>query len=215
MKKNRTTKIAGFLLAGVLATSCFVGGTFAKYTSSDEGEDSARVAKFGVVVTANGGTFANKYNKDDETFTDSDFSVESEVDVVAPGTKGDMASMTLSGKPEVAVSVTYGADLELGDKWMVDGTFYCPIIFTVNKQDISSAGCTTADDFEERVESVINGYSKNYVAGEDLSTKGNDSVSVSWRWDFSGNNDKDTALGNADSDVTVGLTIGTTVTQID
>ena len=31
MKKNRTMRVAALLLALTLMTSCFVGGTFAKY----------------------------------------------------------------------------------------------------------------------------------------------------------------------------------------
>ena len=51
-RKNHTLKLAGILLALVLVTSCFVGGTFAKYVTEGTGSDSARVAKFGVTVTA-------------------------------------------------------------------------------------------------------------------------------------------------------------------
>lgn len=44
--------------------------------------------------------------------------------VVAPGTKGDMVSMTLSGSAEVAVKVTYKATVDLGEKWVADGVYY-------------------------------------------------------------------------------------------
>ena len=36
-RKNHTLKLAGILLALVLVTSCFVGGTFAKYVTSGTG----------------------------------------------------------------------------------------------------------------------------------------------------------------------------------
>ena len=61
-RKNHTLKLAGILLALVLVTSCFVGGTFAKYVTTGTGSDSARVAKFGVTVTANGTMFAKEYD---------------------------------------------------------------------------------------------------------------------------------------------------------
>lgn len=47
-------RVAGLLLALVLVTSCFVGGTFAKYVTSGHGNDSARAAKWGVVVNVEG-----------------------------------------------------------------------------------------------------------------------------------------------------------------
>ena len=54
MKKNSKLMRASFvLLVLTLITSCFVGGTFAKYVSEGEGTDSARVAKWGVEVTVN------------------------------------------------------------------------------------------------------------------------------------------------------------------
>ena len=115
-RKNHTLKLAGILLALVLVTSCFVGGTFAKYVTEGTGSDSARVAKFGVKVTANGSTFANAYATDDNTVTgiaNSVVSSEETKNVVAPGTSGNMVSMTLAGTPEVAVNVKYAATVTL------------------------------------------------------------------------------------------------------
>ena len=50
MNRNRLMKASAFLLVSTMATSCFVGSTFAKYVSEGKGEDSARVAKWGVKV---------------------------------------------------------------------------------------------------------------------------------------------------------------------
>ena len=47
MKKTKFMRAALLLLVLTLITSCFVGGTFAKYTTSANGSDSARVAKWG------------------------------------------------------------------------------------------------------------------------------------------------------------------------
>lgn len=41
-----------------MLTTCMTAGTFAKYTTSDSANDSARVAKFGVTVTADGSLLA-------------------------------------------------------------------------------------------------------------------------------------------------------------
>ena len=130
MKKNRTMRAAALMLTLTMITSCFVGGTFAKYTTNSTGTDSARVAKFGVAVTANGPTFAKEYAKDDDKFTLEANSVVS-TDVVAPGTNGNMASMTLSGTPEVAVRVSYEGKFDISDNWTVDSEFYCPLQITI------------------------------------------------------------------------------------
>ena len=128
-------RVAGLLLALVLVTSCFVGGTFAKYVTSGEGADSARVAKFGVKITANGTMFAKEYATDDESVsgTIAKSVVSSDTSkLVAPGTKGNMVSMTLTGTPEVAVRVQYTATLTLNDNWKdADGKFYCPLHFKI------------------------------------------------------------------------------------
>ena len=50
MKKNRTMRIAVLMLALSLLTCCFVGSTFAKYTSSATGSSSATVAKWSFSV---------------------------------------------------------------------------------------------------------------------------------------------------------------------
>lgn len=232
-RKNHTLKLAGILLALVLVTSCFVGGTFAKYVTSGTGKDTARVAKFGVTVTANGSTFAEEYATNDETVETIARSVVSSErkKVVAPGTKGDMVSMTLSGSAEVAVKVTYEATVNLGDKWVADGVYYCPLVIKVNDKEINGLDYETAADFAAAVKAEIDGYTKNYVANTDFSGDKaekykNDSLKVSWRWNFEATHfvkgdqtdEKDTILGVAAADgnaATIALEVVTTVTQID
>lgn len=227
MKKTKLMRAALLLLVLTLVTSCFVGGTFAKYTTSAEGSDTARVAKWGVIVTANGGTFANTYVTDTENvvgaIANSVVSADADGDgdadkVVAPGTKGNMVGMTITGKPEVAVSVNYVADFKV-ENWTVDGNFYCPLQITVGSTTIDGTTFTDKAKFKDAVEREING-STNYAVGTDLT--GVTAPSVSWAWPFENtdtetgvkNNDKDTALGDA-GNATISLTITTTVTQID
>ena len=106
-------RVAGLLLALVLVTSCFVGGTFAKYVTHGGGTGDARVAKFGVTVTATGDVFAKEYDAKDPTVQDyngqviakSVISSESTKDVVAPGTaKNDALTVSVTGTPEVVIS---------------------------------------------------------------------------------------------------------------
>ncbi len=231
-KKNVLMRSAGLLLALVLVTSCFVGSTFAKYTTSADATESARVAKFGVTVTANGDVFATEYATDDPNVVATIAkSVISTDKVVAPGTKKEgFVASTIAGTPEVAVRVSYEAkEFELTN-WTTTGTDeYCPLVFTVNGTEykIGNAGITNVAQLQTAVKDAIKAYTKDYAPGTDLSGVGADTLNISWEWPFETgaddaeklvNNEKDTALGNqaaAGNAATVSLTLATTVTQID
>lgn len=219
MKKNTMMRLASVLLIAVLMSTCAISGTFAKYVTSEYGSDNARVAKFGVIIDANGDTFAKEYETHDSAFTETN-SVISTDKVIAPGTSGNMASMKLSGSPEVAVKVTYEAEFDLSD-WEVDGVFYCPLVICVEGTYVNGLTFANKADFEAAVEGLINSWTKSYPVGTILDDVAADSVSVSWEWPFStspANDVKDTKLGeaaHAGSPETVSLTITTIVTQID
>ena len=215
MKKTKLMRAALLLLVLTLITSCFVGGTFAKYVTSGDGKDTARVAKWGVTVTANGGTFANTYATDTGNVVGTIAnSVVSADKVIAPGTKGNMVGMTITGTPEVAVSVNYAANFKVKG-WTVDDKFYCPLQIKVGKTTIDGEKFNDAAAVENAVNNEISTYNKNYAAGTDLSTASVTTPSVSWEWPFSEDDIKDTKLGNLKTAPTVELTITTTVTQID
>lgn len=214
MKKTKLMRAALLLIVLTLVTSCFVGGTFAKYTTSAEGSDTARVAKWGVVITANGATFAKAYDTDVDikTVISAD-----ESKVVAPGTKGNMVGMTITGTPEVAVRVNYAANFKV-EGWTVGDNFYCPLQIKVGSATIDGTKFAREDLFEAAVNTEISTYSKNYAAGTDLSTASVTTPSVSWEWPFRVNDAddaKDTALGNLPIAPTVSLTVTTTVDQIN
>lgn len=237
-KTGKTMRVAGLLLALVLVTSCFVGGTFAKYVTSGTGHDSARVAKFGVEITATGTMFAKEYATDDEgvsgTITKSVVSSD-DSKLVAPGTEGNMFSVALTGTPEVAVRVQYTATLTLNDKWKdADGKFYCPLQFKIPEYDSETqtwgnvvVDGTTFDNAEAlrmEVENRINAFSATYKAGtslDSLTAEDNKVPSVSWKWPFhhdDASDIKDTYLGDQAADgkaADILLTVVTTVTQVD
>ena len=244
MKKTKLMRAALLLLVLTLITSCFVGGTFAKYVTDDKSTDSARVAKWGVKITATGTTFANTYKTDDTRVTTIANSVVgfNNAKVVAPGTKGDMAKMTLEGTPEVAVRVSYAAGFDI-ENWTVtanDATsFYCPLVIKVSTKSEDGSIVNTVImgrdfdnevEFENAVNAAIAAYSDVYEAGTNLSAAEvkNKSLSVSWEWPFEKTPDpdpdtaakykqtdeNDTALGNVGT-ATISLTVKTTVTQID
>ena len=220
MKKNKMMRIASVLLVAVILTTCAISGTFAKYVTSGNGSDNARVAKFGVTLTGTADTFKETYAKNDTGFTLAANSVVSTEDVVAPGTSGSMAAFTITGTPEVAVRVAFAGRLELGDKWEDEGNaYYCPIEVTVGDATFKGTSYASADEFEAAVNAKIATYSKDYAAGTDLSTIGGDAPAISWNWAFEGNdNDKDTYLGDqaaAGNAATISLDVTATVTQID
>lgn len=235
-------RVAGLLLALVLVTSCFVGGTFAKYVTRGGGTGDARVAKFGVTVTATGDVFAKEYDAKDpkvqdyngDVITKSVISSESTKDVVAPGTaKNDALTVSVTGTPEVAVEVKYEAHVTLNDalhtdhNWkLADDSYYCPLVITVNGTPYKGLDYASATEFEDAVEAAINGLTKNYPANTDLSQSGSKGVAISWEWPFEGatgakgnqSDENDTYLGDQAANgkaATVGIVVATTVTQVD
>lgn len=223
MKNNRIMKAAGALLVLVLVTSCFVGSTFAKYTTAGTGTDSARVAKFGVKIEANGATFAKAYATDDQhvgTIANSVVSSDNDK-LVAPGTKGSMVSMTITGTPEVAVQVNYTAEVDLTGSWMdAQNKFYCPLQIKIGTTTIDGHSYTSKEAFIQAIEAEINRFSASYEPGTNLTTTAV-TPAVSWEWPFSvseENDVKDTYLGDqaAEGNASgISVSVTTTVTQID
>ena len=245
MKKNLMMRIASILLVCVLATTCGISGTFAKYVTTGSGSDSARVAKWGVTIADNfSTTFLNEYTKHSSIVGGTDsLSVKSSVDVVAPGTNGSLADFTIAGTPEVDVNVTYVATLDIAGDWLasfepdnsVDDE-YCPLIFTVQigtdpAKELYIGGTDTEGnaidnivELENAVKVAIEKAVKYYDAGSNLALIAND-LAVSWRWDFESslvankNDYNDTDLGNwelyGNTQPTVTLSIEVTVTQVD
>lgn len=234
MRKNTLLKVGTLLFAFTLMTSCFVGGTFAKYVTKGTGTDTARVAKFGVEVKPDGTLFAKEYAKKDDKYTLIGNTVVclTEDKVVAPGTTKSMTEFNLEGTPEVAVRVTNEADLELAN-WDYkneknESEEYCPLIFTVEGKTYGMYGSAADNTFgsievlEQAIEEAVKAHVKEYAPNTNLSNVSTgDAISVSWEWPFSTSPDndvKDTYLGDQAADgkaAKVSLTVTTTVTQID
>ena len=220
--KNKTMRVAALLLALTLMTSCFVGGTFAKYTTAQTGDDYARVAKFGVDITAIGTMFAKEYdtkNPADIAYVGAK-SVVSGDTVVAPGTSGELSEIKITGTPEVAVEVTYTAAVDFGANWVDEnGDYYCPIEITVDGTTYKGTDYLSIGAFEDAIAAAITDQHNRFAAGTVLDTEANCSVSISWAWAFEGNDDvKDTFLGDqaADGvDIYIDIDLSVTVTQID
>lgn len=204
MKKNRTMRAAVLMLALTLITSCFVGSTFAKYTTGVAASDTARVAKFGVVLTTSTNIFNNQYDNGS-----SDISVDSDddTDVIAPGTKDTAFVFTISGDPEVDVEVI----ASLGAVTMVTlpaGTYrdytktdpaatftvgvgndYIPVKWTLKRNDAAITNSSSVQLTNVKL-SVINDYLEDELSGqydaESNEFKNNvcGTYSLTWTWDI-------------------------------
>lgn len=84
MKKNVMMRAASALLVAVLLTTCTISGTFAKYTTSTTGTDSARVAYWGFDQAAE--LTINLFDKEYDA-SKADKSVNGAEKVIAPGTE--------------------------------------------------------------------------------------------------------------------------------
>lgn len=223
MKKNKMMRIASVLLIAVLMTTCAISGTFAKYVTSDDGSDTARVAKWGVTVEVeNFALFTEDYATDDAnaTFTGT-YSVSSANNdrdkLLAPGTSGSFADIAITGTPEVAVDVTVEATVELSDNWIVDEEFYCPIVVTVGEEAISGLTYDSAAEFADAIVEAIEGYSIQCAPNQDLADL-DANFDIEWEWEFYTDDAadvKDTALGDIEDDLTFDISVAITVTQID
>lgn len=192
MRKHKKLMVtSGILLVLILITACFVGGTFAKYVTEGEGQDNARVAKWGVTVDVIGDGFKTSYEKDDiSSGIEEDTVVSStEAKVVAPGTGGTFGGVKISGTPEVAVEVNTEAVVTLSGWNVADGEFYCPLVFNIGDQKINGLDYSKAtnggeDSFESAIRDAIqNATTMELEAGSDLSEVGN-SITYSWKWPF-------------------------------
>ena len=226
MKKNKSMRLAGGLMIATMLSTSIVSGTYAKYVTSDSASDSARVAKFGVVVQADGTLFGKNYLATaDNTPTDATegITVKSlsnpQDNVVAPGTKNDTGlAFSVTGTPEVSVNVNFDITAE-SDVWLGKGTYpdmtngdvfdgkvdtsdtfetteYYPIKYTLTKNGTAVPGVETLD----QVKTYLTGLNGDYEPGTDLSDLIGNLV-LTWEWDFdasgAGTYDKqDTLLGD-------------------
>lgn len=226
MKKNKMMRLASAMMVLTLMSTSVISGTFAKYVTTASGSDSARVAKFGVKITAANDMFNDSYKDAKTTYTASEegdaITVQASTEgtnVVAPGTKGSLVGFAVTGTPEVDVEVTYVPTLTLSG-WEVDGAVYCPIEIKVNDETFKVGVGAISDiaALKTAVEDAIKNKTAVYDTNTNLEAV-NDDVKVSWEWAYTGNEDaKDTKLGDAAAEgsaATIELAITTTITQVN
>lgn len=130
-RKNIALRAATVLCVLVLFCAAFVGGTFAKYTTNDDANDSARVAKWGIAVVASGSLFGADYlagaTADSKITATASTSVSAldDANIVAPGTTSDKGlTIKLSGTPEVQYAITAGVNsADIQDIYLGAGTW--------------------------------------------------------------------------------------------
>ncbi len=120
MKKNKALRAASALLVLTLLTTSIIGGTFAKYTTSDSATDTARVAKWGVTLQVSGNLYGKAYtagnldaskpvawesaSETGQSVISAGGSAAAAQNLLAPGTQSDAGpfEFKLTGTPEVA-----------------------------------------------------------------------------------------------------------------
>lgn len=221
MKKNFAMRIAACLLVVTMLSLCMVSYTYAKYTTtSAKAEASAKVAKWGIEMTVTGDELV--YD-DDKVTEDATLTVLAN-DLAAPGTYEKLTTFTLTGAPEVKYTITVDAVLDLVG-WEVNGSYYCPLLITVDDFPIFGNDYTSAADFKAAVIAAINKSicgeddgSATYDAGTAVPETANE-VLIDWTWAFEGNVDAyDTVLGNNAANgnpATITFSLQVTVTQED
>ena len=215
MKKNYMMRLAAVLLVLVLLSTCVISGTFAKYTTEKSATDSATVANWGITLSIEGD---KAVYDDDKTNKDATVKVLTDA-LAAPGTY-EKFTVKLTGTPEVAYKIKVNASLTLSN-WEIDGTPYCPLVFTVGSTSYEKEDTESVSEFAARVVAAINtaicGESDGeatYNAGASVPTTANE-VLIDWTWKFAGDDVKDTALGNAATKATISFALTVTVEQID
>lgn len=194
---NKLFKFTAFILLITILALILVAGTYAKYTSSASGFDSARVAKWSFKV--DGTDIAGTEEKEVafnifSTITNVDETEEKGVSVndgsiIAPGTRGSF-KIALENASEVAAKYTV--------EYSVENTESIPL-------EYSKDGTTWNKD----ITSIKQDYTELAIGAKE------DTATVYWRWAFTGNDEsKDTTLGT-EGTATVKVTAKIVAEQVD
>lgn len=200
MKNNKLAKFMALVLLVTLLAVILVSGTYAKYTTSATGSDSATVARWN--ITLNGEDISKGTQKTFklglfDTINDTDFtSKDSDVTAgkIAPGTTGkfEIAKLINNSDVNAQYKITYSIDNN-----------NIPLEFSKDKNAADS-------EWKSLSEFSMN----DFVALAKDSTEGVSTGTIYWRWKFERNDDSaDTDFGINTPEVVVTATI--TVEQVD
>ena len=224
MKKFRIVTV---LLALCLITSSFVGGTFAKYTSTVTGSDTAVVAQWKIGYTPNNGTEGAKvdiptvansevtfdlFNTIKDTGAD-DANVKNATNaevatkqIIAPGTTGAF-TFKITNESEVTASYTVtfsDDDTTIPLQYSIDGNNWEDSIADLTITGAVSYDNVNTTDYDDR-EATHTVYWRWVFDNELLNADGHENQT----------NDTDTALGTAATAPEVTVTATINVEQVD
>ena len=231
-KKNRVLRLLSIVLMFTLVSTCLLGGTLAKYVSTANGSDTARVAKWGfdginaidIFQTSYLGTLGA-----DETVEASNTD-----DVVAPGTKGNFAFGFKAGTSEVATKITFAftetntANIPIVYEY--DSKYYSSVLSGTVYLKLPEAGTFTSVTIDGDLVAMATAIGANTAYAVVLPNANYSSLNggnISWFWafeqdatnttgaDIAARDVADTALGTAATAATVTLNCVLTATQID
>lgn len=217
MKKNTSSKrMTALLVALVLVTSLFVGGTIARYVTSTSSEDEARVAVWGInevgptemdlfnaTYVENGVTVAQSNNGDN---------------IIAPGTHNDNQFKIVNTNATLAPEVMYEIRINLDDseidplilnnpsiQWRLDNGAYGTWAETKAKILMLSGDA-----------SGVKTYAPGTMEHEFANGK---THTIGWQWILDNNNDvMDTEMGNAmanGQEIKATIKVSVTARQVD
>lgn len=207
MKNFKSTRLIALLACLCLATSCFVGGTLAKYTSTATATSTATVAKWSIQLdgaelaadpapTVTFNLFDAAYDLDATGNVDTtpDTDIVEEGFLIAPGCGGSYA-LDIQNLSEV--NAQYSIDFS------IENTNSIPLEFSINNSDWN-----TSIDTVDITDATLA-----------MDASAADTVTIYWRWPFGdpANNATDTALGIAAQTAapTATVTAAITVDQVD
>lgn len=219
MKKTKFMRAALLLLVLTLITSCFVGGTFAKYTTSTTGNDSARVAYWGFDQAA-----ATEIKLFDTTYDNGNVTSSNTDNVIAPGTSKTstfaFGYTNNTAKNITAPEVKYNFKVDVTTTGTTTKLDDNPSFkWTLQKGDEEVTKYNTVAELASAIK-VLSGEasgSKDYDAGTlpGSFTSADEVYTIGWEWAFDGNDTADTELGNMQDLENVEIAITITATQID
>ena len=191
MRKNRLFILGIFTVMVALVSLSLVSGTWAKYTSTVSGEDSARVAKW-AFTTVDLAAEEVEFNLFNST-GDYNNVAANDGSLIAPGTSG---SFTFSVKNESEVNAVY------------------TVAYTSNEAGVPLVFSTDGTNWVGTLEELN-------VTNEAFNMGATANITVHWKWAFEGGeaagwqDSNDTSLGTAATLAEPTVSISLTFTQVD
>ncbi|MGI6685021.1 MAG: hypothetical protein ACOX47_06025 [Bacillota bacterium] len=211
--KKRVLSTAALLLLLCIISTVMISGTFAEYTSTYYGTDTAIVAKWEFVASdqddktlkpeGDSDQRINLFKQTDGPIMDKIKEGGEDYTVIAPGVEGSFI-LQLVNKSNIAAKIEFDVKKNIGV-----GFVDVPMVYSISYSDreIKDISLSKLTDELNDLDIVLD--------HKDGDTP-NDNVTVHWQWKLDGDDTIDTGLGTYDDDLNkkYSLTIGVTATQV-